>query len=125
MIKLTSKTQAEQYRGQIPELAILRMSQLEGEDGQYDPEQHGYIAVFQEGDMITEISPQGLYDEDGLPIFEFVETFYSNGQTVFEVVIAVNTDFVIALIIPDEPWLDAQLRQDLQLATQGSTPAAL
>jgi len=125
MIKLTSTIQAEQYRGQIPDLAIFRMSQLEGTDGQYDPEQFGYILVFQQGDLITDISPMGLYDQGGLPIYEFVEAFYSSSQTVFEVVIAVNTDFVIALIIPDEPWLDTQLRQVLQQAIQGSTPAVL
>lgn len=37
MIKLTSASQAKQLRGKIPELAIMRMTQLEGTDGLYDP----------------------------------------------------------------------------------------
>ena len=96
-----------------------------GTDGQYDPEQFGYILVFQEGDWITEISPMAFMIKMACRSTNSLKPLYSNGQIVFEVVIAVNTDFVIALIIPDEPWLDAQLRQDLQQATQGSTPAAL
>ena len=41
MIKLTSASQAKQLRGKIPELVIMRMTQLEGTDGLYDPTAHG------------------------------------------------------------------------------------
>jgi hypothetical protein len=126
MIKILSTDQALSLKGTIPELAILRSIQFQGEG--YSPEEHGHIIVLEAGDdlcHIHEIGPEGLYDSDDLPYFEFVEVFSEAGEEVYEVVIAIDNEKTIAVIIPDEPWLDAKLRRQLQQATQGMTPAAL
>jgi hypothetical protein len=118
MIKILSTDQALSLKGTIPELAILRSIQFQGEG--YSPEEHGHIIVLEAGD---DLCPEGLYDSDGLPYFEFVEVFSEAGKEVYEVVIAIDNEKTIAVIIPDEPWLDAKLRRQLQRATQ--SPAVL
>ncbi len=104
MIRLLSTDQALALRGTIPELAILRSIQFQGEG--YSPEEHGHIIVLEAGDYpaaIPEIGPEGLYDSDGLPCFEFVEAFIEDDRLIFEVVIVIDNEKTIAVIIPDEP----------------------
>lgn len=124
MIRLKSAKQALGLRGVIPELAIVRMVQFEGKDGHYDPGIHGHILVIQEGDDITdipEIGPDGLLEviDNEWFCYEYVEAFVENGRTVFEMVIALDNERTIAVIIPDEPWLDDRLRLVLEVETQG------
>ena len=62
MIRLLSTEQSLALRGQIPELAIIRSLQFQGEG--YDPDIHGVILVLGPGDdlcRIPEIGPEGLY----------------------------------------------------------------
>lgn len=122
MIKLTSKIQAEQYRGQIPELAILRMTQLEGTDGLYDPAAHGFIIVVTEQDDVEKDFPE--VGESGLlsgtpdwPIFDCVEKFQEGTGYVVEAVTHLNNEKVLAFIIPDELWMDPRLRTTLEQAS--------
>ncbi len=126
MIRLLSTDQALALRGIIPELAIIRSLQFQGEG--YSPEEHGHIIVLEAGDDpagIHEIGPEGLYDEDGLPSFEFVEAFVENDQVVYEVVIVIDNSKTVALIIVDEPGLDPSLRTILRHASGPPQPLPL
>ena len=123
MIRLTSQQQALALRGKIPELAITRSLQFQGEG--YDPDIHGVILVLGPGDdpaEIPEIGPEGLYDSEGLPSFEFVESFVENDQLIFEVVIVINNSKTVALVIPDDPGLDPSLRTILRHAAGKPQP---
>ena len=128
MIRLKSAKHALCLRGVIPELAIVRMVQFEGKDGNYDPDMHGHILVLQEGDDITqipEIGPDGLLEviDNEWCCYEYVEAFVEDGRTVFEMVIALDNERTIAVIIPDEPWLDDRLRLVLEVETQHTNPS--
>ena len=119
MIRIYSIQQALSLKGTIPELAVIRSIQFMG-DG-YSPEEHGHIIVIQEGDDITqikEIGEDGLFTDD-IPNFEFVEAFADGDQVTFELVFLLDDSRTVALIIPDAPWLDADLRKVLMTA---STP---
>ncbi len=121
MIKLTSTAQAEQYRGQIPELAILRMTQLEGLDGLYDPTAHGFIIVVTEQDDVEndfpEVGDQGLLSgAKDWPIFDYVEKYQEGTGSVIEAVTHLSNEKVLAFIIPDAPWMDIRLRTALEQA---------
>jgi hypothetical protein len=123
MIRLTSILQALALRGTIPELAIIRAIQFMGEG--YNPEEHGHIIVMEAGDdlnRIPEIGPEGLYDLDGLPCFEFVEAFIEDDRLIFEVVIVIDNSKTVALIIPDDPDLDPSLRTILRHAAGTPQP---
>ncbi len=121
MIKLTSTAQAEHYRGQIPELAILRMTQLEGLDGLYDPTARGFIIVVTEQDDVEndfpEVGDQGLLSgAEDWPIFDCVEKFQEGTGHVIEAVTHLSNEKVLAFIIPDAPWMDIRLRTALEQA---------
>ena len=103
MIRLTSMQQALSLRGTIPELAVIRAIQFMG-DG-YEPEEHGYIVVVQEGDNINQI----IELED----CEYIEAFIEDDHIVYEVVYQIDNSRTIAVIIPDAPWLDTDLRKRL------------
>ena len=115
MIRLYSTCQSLALRGTIPELAIIRSLQFQGEG--YDPDIHGVILVLETGDdlcRIPEIGPEGLYDSDGLPCFEFVEAFVEHDRLIYEVVIVIDNSKTVALIIPDDPGLDPSLHTILK-----------
>ena len=116
MSKLTSADQAEQLKGKIPELAILRMKQLQGSDNRYDPDHHGYIIVLSEDeDIVTdfpELGAQGLLSgTEEWPVFDYVEKF---NDGIFEAVTHLDNERVIAFIISDTEWLDSRLRKVLE-----------
>ena len=118
MIRLYSPEQALALRGTIPELTITRSLQFQS-DG-YDHEEHGHIIVIQEGDELSrvpEIGPEGLFDSEGFPTYEYIEAFTEDGRTVYEVVFQIDDSRTIAVIIPDEPWLEPLLRATLEQAT--------
>ena len=113
MIRIYSIKQALSLRGKVPELAIIRSIQFQG-DG-YDPIDHGHIIVLEQGDTLQDIEEIGaLHDEEGLPNYEYAEAFVENGQAVYEVVFQIDESRTIALIVPEEPWLDTSLLQDLR-----------
>ena len=119
MIRLTSARQALNLRGTIPELAVLRMVQFEGEDGRYDPEEHGFIVVFQEGDdpvrSFPEFGEQGLLTaSEDWPLFDYVESFQEDNQTIFEAVTHLDDERTISIIIPLYPNLNPKLRNLLE-----------
>ena len=126
MIRLFSTDQAINLRGIIPELAIIRSLQFQGSG--YS-EAHGHIVVIEKDDdlsQVTEVSPSGLVlIYDSWPAYEYAEAFFEGHNIVYEVVFQVDNDRTIAVIIPDQPWLDAKLRSDLQIATQASKPIPL
>jgi hypothetical protein len=127
MIRIYSIEQALALRGSIPELAIIRALQFMG-DG-YSPEEHGHIIVIQEGDDLTqnklthikEIGEDGLFIDD-IPAFELVETFVDGDQVAFELVYQLDDSRTVAVIIPNEPWLDANLRNSLLSASPPPMP---
>jgi len=119
MTKLTSADQAEQLKGKIPELAILRMKQLQGSDNRYDPDHHGYIIVLSEDeDIVTdfpELGAQGLLSgTEEWPVFDYVEKFNDGTGDIFEAVTHLDNERVIAFIISDTEWLDSRLRKVLE-----------
>ena len=122
MIRITSIEQALSLRDTIPELAFIRSIQFMG-DG-YIPEEHGHIVVMQEGDDITqikEIGDDGLFT-DNVTAFEYVEAFLAGDQVTFELVCQLDDSRSVAVIIPDEPWLDSELRKILQSASPPPMP---
>lgn len=126
MIRLKSSRQALSLRlkRKIPEIALVRMTQLEGNDKLYDPDAHGYLIVIEEGDNIESISEAGalglltFLDEGALSPFEFVSHSIENGQGVFEAVIAINNEKMIAFFIPESVPIDDRLRQLLEAESQ-------
>ena len=121
MIKLTSTIQAEQYRDQISDLVTFRMTQLQGTDGLYDPVAHGWIIIVTEHDDVEndfpEVGSLGLLSgTDDWPVFDYVEYFSGNPVGVFEAVVHLNNEQVIAYFIPAEEWLDPRLRATLERA---------
>lgn len=123
MIRLTSAAQARDLACRIPQLAVTRMEQFEGDDGCYDPGIHGHIVVIEgPGDNLSDI-PEigeagifGVIDRDA-PGYEYVEVVIEDGRRIFEMVIAIDADRTVAIIIPDIPDLDPRLRQTLEAET--------
>ena len=123
MIRLCSIEKALFLRETIPKLAIIRAIQFM-DDG-YSPEEHGHIIVLEEGDdinQIKEIGPNGLYDDNNLPTFEFIGAFVDGDQVTYELVNQIDDERTVAVIIPDEPWLDPQLREILKKETSPLQP---
>ena len=117
MIRLYSTEQALALRGTIPELTITRSLQFQS-DG-YDSAEHGHIIVIQEGDVINripEIGPEGLFDAEGYPTYEYIMAFTEDGREVYEVVFQIDDSRTVSVFIPDEPWLDPLLRSTLEHA---------
>lgn len=116
MVKLTSVAQARQLSGVVPALAVERMVQFEGDDGCYDPEEHGYIMVLEEGDLIERDFP--ILGEDGLDAilegewlspFEHVSYVREKDRRIFEATIPLGGDAMLVLIVPEAPWVDRRL----------------
>lgn len=124
MIRLKSSSQALSLRGKIPDIAIVRMTQLEGTDKLYNPDAHGYLIIIEEGDnveSINEAGEQGLLtflDDEGLSPFEFVASSIENGRKVYEAVLATDNEKNIAFFIPDSVPIDDRLRQLLEAESQ-------
>jgi hypothetical protein len=115
MIRIYSIKQALSLRGTIPELALIRSIQFQGEG--YCPIEHGHIIVMEPGDKLSSIPEVGpLHDEEGCPAYELIEAYTENGLVVYEVAFQIDDGRTMALIIPDEPWLDDQLRTTLRKA---------
>lgn len=126
MIRLKSTRQAAELRDRIPALALTRMRQFEGEDGQYDPDIDGHIVVLEDGDDIAqlpEIGDNGLLGviDPEWPGYEYVEVFVEDGRRMFEMVIQIDDCKTVAIIAPAEPWLDERLR--LVLEREAAIPA--
>ena len=84
----------------------------------------GWIVVLEEGDDITqikEIGEDGLLTDD-VPNFVFVEAFLDGDQVTFELVYQLDDSRTVAVIIPDEPWLDPSLRNILREAAGALLP---
>ena len=110
MIRIYSAKQALSLRDTIPELAVIRSLQFMG-DG-YIPEEDGSIYVFERGDKIPDIVPEGLFDENG-QTYESIEAYWDNKQISFEIFFLISNSSVKVAIVPDEPWLDTNLRATL------------
>lgn len=119
MIKLTSAAQARRLAGKLPAIAVERMVQFEGYDGCYDPEEHGYILVLEEGDQIeSEVPMLGESEllavlDDGESLFEYVFFVRENGRRVFEATVPLAGEAMLVLIVPEEPWVDERLLRAL------------
>ncbi len=125
MIRLTSAQQARDLRGQIPELVIRRMEQFEGSDGNYDPDIHGHLVYLGAGEDITtlrEISDTGLLDilDPECPGYEFLEAFEEDGQTVWEMAVAIDDERTVAVFFVESPELDQRLTDYLDQLTNNN-----
>jgi hypothetical protein len=121
MIKLTSTVEVERHRERIPAIVAFRMKQLEGDDGLYDPDAHGFIIVVTESDNIEadfpELGEHGLLSgTDEWPIFDYVEKLPSGDGYVFEAVVHLDNERVWAYFLADAVWLDPRLREVLERA---------
>ena len=122
MIRLTSANQARALKGQIPDLMIRRMEQFEGDDGAYDPQRHGYLVYLGENESITtlaEISETGLVPllDPENPGYEFLEAVVENGETVWELAVAIDNEKTIVVFFTDSPALDQRLAAYLDQLT--------
>lgn len=125
MIKLTSAVQARNLADRLPRLAVERMVQFEGTDGHYDPENHGYIVVLEEGDDIGRDFPLlgeiGVFSDLGekwLSPFEYVFFVRENGRRIFEAALPLAGDAMLVLIVPEEPWVEDCLLSALNVEGQ-------
>ena len=103
------------------------MVQFEGEDGFYDPEEHGFILVLEEGDelrgvpVVGESCASARIDDDWQPPFEYVFFVRENGRRIFEAAVSLAGDAMLILIVPEEPWVDARLMMILDAEGQEET----
>ncbi len=121
MIRFKSTSQALSLKGKIPDIAIVRMTQLEGTDKLYDPDAHGYLIIIEEGDDIEAIPEAG---EGGLLTFlddedpEYVSHSIEDGQRIYELVMAINNEKTIAIIVSKSVPIDDRVRQLLEAKSQ-------
>ena len=123
MLRLRSIQDVLNHKDTIPTLAYIRGVQFLGSEG-FDPEIDGWIVVLEQGDDITqikEIGDDGLFTDD-VPNFEYVEAFLDGDQVTFELVYQLDDSRTVAVIIPDEPWLDPSLRNILKKASVAPQP---
>ncbi len=116
MIRLKSYQEALAQKDKIPALALLRMQQLEGNDGQYCPESHGYLVILQDGDQFQNL-PEAAHDHDDPP-FEYARYVEEDDVRVFEVVIAIDNEKMIGVIFPETIPISPEFRQLLELAAE-------
>jgi hypothetical protein len=122
MIRLKSTHQILTLETKIPETAIKRMVQLEGHDGLYDPDRHGYLIIVDndEDDLmrdIPEAGPLGLHthlDDEFQNQFEYVSSAVEDGIVVYEAVMQIDNEKTIAVFIPETFPLHPQLRLVLE-----------
>ena len=123
MKRLKSLQDVLDHKDTIPTLAYIRGTQFCGSQG-YQADIDGWIVVMQEGDDITrieEIGDDGLFTDD-VPNFEYVEAFLDGDQVTFELVYQLDDSRTVAVIVPDEPWLDSELRKVLLYASPPPIP---
>ena len=124
MLRLKSMQDILDNKDTIPSLAYIRGIQFIGSQGQ-DPEVDGWIVVIQDASdditRIEEIGDDGLFTDD-VPNFEYVEAFLDGDQVTFELVYQLDDSRSLAVIVPDEPWLDPPLRNILREAAGALLP---
>ncbi|MDG5469662.1 hypothetical protein P9J64_15170 [Deltaproteobacteria bacterium IMCC39524] len=123
MKRLKSLQDVLDHKDTIPTLAYIRGIQFCGSQG-YQADIDGWIVVMQEGDDIThikEIGVDGLFDDE-LPNFEYCSAFADGAQVTFELVFQLDDSRTVAVIVPDEPWLDPFLRNILREAAGALLP---
>ena len=124
MKRLKSLHDVLDHKDTIPALAYIRGTQFIGSQG-HDPEVDGWIVVIQDvSDDITrieEIGDDGLFTDD-IPNFEYVEAFVDGDQVTFELVFQLDDSRTVAVIIPDAPWLDLEIRNLLLSASPPPMP---
>ena len=119
MLRLKKLQDVLDHKDNIPTLAYIRGLQCFS-NPEFKADIDGWIVVLEKGDLLTQIKEigNGLFDDD-VPTFEFVEAFVDGDQVTFELVYQLDDSRTVAVIIPDAPWLDADLRRVLMTA---STP---
>jgi hypothetical protein len=108
-IRILSTQQALSLRGTIPELVIHRSLQFQSKGYTSDD---GILLYVEQGDDladIPEIGPEGFFDENGFPTFEFVEAFSEQDRIILELVYQVSDAFTLA-IFADASWFDPSMR---------------
>ena len=124
MKRLKSLQDVLDHKDTIPTLAYIRGIQFCGSQG-YQADIDGWIVILEQGDDITrieEIEDDGLFTDD-VPNFEYVEAFLDGDQVTFELVYQLDDSRTVAVIVPDEPWLDPSLRNILREASGSPLPS--
>jgi hypothetical protein len=122
MIRLKSIQDVLDYKETIPTLAYIRGLQFCGSLG-YQAEIDGWIVILEQEEKITQIREIGVNEyADILDHCEFVESFGDADRVVFEVVFQLDDSRTVAVIVPDEPRLDPDLRKVLFSASPPPMP---
>jgi hypothetical protein len=122
MQRLKSLQDVLDHKDTINPLAYLRGIQFCGSSG-YDADIDGWIVEIHGGDDLTQIKEIGVNEyADILDHCEFVASFDDADRVVFEVVFQLDDSRTVAVIIPDEPWLDPGLRTVLIEASGSPLP---
>lgn len=122
MIRLKSLQDVMDHKDTITPLGYLRGLQFCGSQG-YQADIDGWIVILEAGDDITQIKEIGINGYgDLLDSCEFVESFVDADRIVFEVVFQLDDSRTVAVIIPDEPWLDSEFRKVLISASTPPMP---
>lgn len=109
-IKSQSDIEALQKAG-LPEKILKHVSQyfkhiLEAYGEDYSPQAHGWIVLLNEGDSLTF---EGVDLKN--TIKEFVD--YNSDSNLYDV-LTISTDFAMTYMVPNEPWVDKELLQQLE-----------
>jgi hypothetical protein len=118
-IRIFSIEEALRIKDRIPGLVLVRAKQFLGSSGFSSDE--GYLVIYESGEdikQIYELAPNGLLDEEGFPIYEFIEAYIENdGRLTWEVVVQVSNSKTIAIFLRDQDCLDPDLRSILSQAS--------
>lgn len=75
----------------------------------YDPDEDGYVVLIERHDLSLTV----LLPEVPLPLSEMRWEGVIKGQGLYHGVVLTNNQFAIDVIIPDEDWLTANIRNSL------------
>lgn len=123
MIRLTDPFQVRRRKHLFPQRAIDLYDSLQRIFPSYDYRLHSRVAVLEEGDDIAKVPREvgrfGLLDVLDNPwrSYDSISIFNEGDTRYFEMVITIQSDIILTIIIPDEPWLDARLRLVLEVET--------
>jgi hypothetical protein len=122
MKRLKSLEDVLDHKDTIPSLGYIRGLQCFS-NPEFKADIDGWITILEEGNSLTQITEIGVNgNADILDHCEFVESFVDVDRLVFEVVFQLDDARTVAVIIPDEPWLDSELRRVLLSASPPPLP---
>jgi hypothetical protein len=105
MKKIKTQEDLKQLRGNVRTTACEEFAKLQ-KIANYNPDHDGYVLVLEESDTDQDIKQETASSFEDL-LWEGV--YFRNN--CFVGVILFNNQFGLSIIIPDEPWLNANWRK--------------